>query len=190
MGWVDRHNRFRQDILGLHRTWKTKRWQTRIQLEMIGMAVVDAFLVSRHFQPQWRHSDANTESSFWLYTRNLLPQLSPIHTELLQPSSSGGGSSCVQVNIGKRAIKSSKTDNKIGSKYTAQKRCKYCGLQGRKEILKNGSRGTKSPRTSYKCIKCGVAMCREGKGTCWAEHVAEAAARQHEIDDEFFSDGE
>jgi hypothetical protein len=26
MGWVDRHNRFRQDILGLQNIWKTKRW--------------------------------------------------------------------------------------------------------------------------------------------------------------------
>jgi hypothetical protein len=25
MGWVDRHNRYRQEILGLHKIWKTKR---------------------------------------------------------------------------------------------------------------------------------------------------------------------
>jgi hypothetical protein len=24
MGWVDRHNRYRQGILGLHKIWKTK----------------------------------------------------------------------------------------------------------------------------------------------------------------------
>ncbi len=31
--WVDRHNRYRQGILGLHTVWTTtKRWQTRIQL--------------------------------------------------------------------------------------------------------------------------------------------------------------
>jgi hypothetical protein len=55
MGWVDRHNRFRQDILGLHRTWKTKRWQTRIQLEMIGMAVVDAPRESTFSTPMAEH---------------------------------------------------------------------------------------------------------------------------------------
>jgi hypothetical protein len=46
MGWVDRHNRFRQDILGLHVIWKTKRWQTRVQIEIFGMTLVDAFLLA------------------------------------------------------------------------------------------------------------------------------------------------
>jgi hypothetical protein len=37
MGWVDRHNRFtsREDILGLHNIWKTKRWKTRMQIEIL-----------------------------------------------------------------------------------------------------------------------------------------------------------
>ncbi len=26
MGFVDRHNRFRHEMLGLHEIWKTKRW--------------------------------------------------------------------------------------------------------------------------------------------------------------------
>jgi hypothetical protein len=52
VGWVDRHNRCRQRVLGLSETWKTKRWQTRIQLEVMGIALVDAFLLARKFMPK------------------------------------------------------------------------------------------------------------------------------------------
>ncbi len=38
MRYVDRHNNFRQGTLKLAKTWKTKRWQTRIQLELLGMS--------------------------------------------------------------------------------------------------------------------------------------------------------
>ena len=127
MGWVDRHNRFRQDILGLHRVWKTKRWQTRIQLEMIGMALVDTFLLCRKFQPQWRPNDCNTESAFWQFTRHLLPQISPAHAQPLASLDHSGGSSCCQVSIGKRTTKSSEKGN-VGKKYTSQARCHYCKL--------------------------------------------------------------
>jgi hypothetical protein len=47
MGWGDRHNRLRQDILGLHVIWETKRWRTRVQIEIFAMALVDAFLIAR-----------------------------------------------------------------------------------------------------------------------------------------------
>ena len=42
MGWVDRHNRFRQAMLSLQGTWKTKRWQTRMQLEVFAIALVES----------------------------------------------------------------------------------------------------------------------------------------------------
>ena len=173
---MDRHNRFRQDLLGLHRIWKTKRWQTRIQLEMIGMALVDTFLLCRKFQVQWRPQEANTESAFWQFTRHLLPLLTPGHCNL-SSSSCVGGTSCVQVPIGKSSTKTS-SNGKVGVKYTKQQRCKYCGLAGRKERRQDGTVGpnAKSPRTAYTCIRCPAAMCRESKGTCWAEHVAEARA--------------
>jgi hypothetical protein len=47
MGYIDRHNRFRQNILGLAKVWRTKKWQVRVLLEIFGMAVVDSF-ASRH----------------------------------------------------------------------------------------------------------------------------------------------
>jgi hypothetical protein len=52
MGHVDRHNFYRQGILKLHTTWKTKRWQTRIQLEIIALALVDAFLAAKKLLPR------------------------------------------------------------------------------------------------------------------------------------------
>jgi hypothetical protein len=61
MGWVDRHNRFRQDILGLHNIWKTKRWQTRVQIELMAMALVDAFL--RELLPKKSLTNPNRLSS-------------------------------------------------------------------------------------------------------------------------------
>ncbi len=54
MGWADRHNRYRQGILGLHTIWKTKRWQTRIQLELLGVTLVDSFLACLNLLPKWR----------------------------------------------------------------------------------------------------------------------------------------
>jgi len=75
MGYVDRHSRFRQGILGLNRVWKTKRWQTRVQLEIFGVALVNAFLLARKFMPKWHLSLLAYERVFWKFTRTLLPQL-------------------------------------------------------------------------------------------------------------------
>jgi hypothetical protein len=69
---VDRHNRFRQDILGLQNIWKTERWQTRVQIDLFAMALVDAFLIARKFLPRWKLVD-ESESSFFRFLRELLP---------------------------------------------------------------------------------------------------------------------
>ncbi len=53
MGYVDRHNQFRQGYLKLAKIWKTHRWQTRIQLELLGVTMVDAFLACRAQMPKW-----------------------------------------------------------------------------------------------------------------------------------------
>jgi hypothetical protein len=34
MGYVDRHNRYRQNILGVVKLWRTKKWQVRVILEV------------------------------------------------------------------------------------------------------------------------------------------------------------
>ncbi len=35
MGYIDRHNRYRQNILGLSKLWRTKKWQVRMILEIL-----------------------------------------------------------------------------------------------------------------------------------------------------------
>jgi hypothetical protein len=62
-GHVDRHNRHRQHVLKFHKMWKTKKWQTRMILEIIGTSLVDTHLACRHLMPRWRDKDT-TESNF------------------------------------------------------------------------------------------------------------------------------
>ncbi len=40
IGYVDRHNRYRQNILGLAKLGRTNKWQVRVILEVFGMALV------------------------------------------------------------------------------------------------------------------------------------------------------
>jgi hypothetical protein len=54
MGLVDKHNCFRQGILHLPNIWKTKRWQTRIQLEIRALTLVDSFLACKQIMPKWQ----------------------------------------------------------------------------------------------------------------------------------------
>ena len=72
MGSVDRHNFYRQGILKLHSTWKTKRWQTRIQLEILALTLVDTFLACRKLIPKWQ-DESDEESVFWKFVCQLLP---------------------------------------------------------------------------------------------------------------------
>ena len=44
MGYVDRHNRFRHDILGPAHVWRTKKWQSRMLVEILGMTIVDTLV--------------------------------------------------------------------------------------------------------------------------------------------------
>jgi hypothetical protein len=59
MGHVDRHNQYRQGLLHQAKFWKTKKWQTRIRLELLGLIVVDAFLACRFSMPQWKHDPSD-----------------------------------------------------------------------------------------------------------------------------------
>ena len=74
MGWVDRHNRFRQDISGLYRVWKTRSWQQRFITEFFEIALVDAFLLAKKCVPRWMNASTK-QSVFWAFVNRLLPQL-------------------------------------------------------------------------------------------------------------------
>jgi hypothetical protein len=77
-GYIDRHNRYRQNILGLYKLWRTKKWQVRVLLEIFGIALVDSFLLTRKFVPRWQNADDN-DGVFWKYVVALLPQIAASH---------------------------------------------------------------------------------------------------------------
>ena len=164
MGWVDRHNRFRQDILGLHQVWKTKRWQTRIQMEIFGMALVDAFLVARKFIPRWTNQD-DSESTFFRFLRELLPTIADAHEAI---EARQVRTKCNQVLIGKGTVKAGA---KMGLEYAKQGRCHYCIKRKTKED-KEGS--IRSRRTAYTCSEHpNTYVCKSGLHSCWQEHLAD-----------------
>ena len=164
MGWVDRHNRFRQDILGLQNIWKTKRWQTRIQIDLFGMALIDAFLVARKFLPRWKVVD-DSESSFFRFLRELLPTVADAAETI---SARQVRSKCSQTLIGKGIVQEGA---RKGQDYAKQGRCHYCIKRKTRED-KEGS--TRSRRTAYTCSHHpAIYVCKEGLGQCWLEHLAD-----------------
>jgi hypothetical protein len=102
MGHVDRHNLFRQGILKLHTTWKTKRWQSRIHLEILAIAIVDAFLAAKKLLPWWR-DESDEESIFWKFVCALIPQLDPrpSHTRTREDVTDPTAR-CVQIRLGEK----------------------------------------------------------------------------------------
>ena len=122
-------------MLGLHEIWKTKRWQTRIQIEMISIAVIDTFLLARKFMPRYM-DDANDETSaFWKFTRDLIVQLTRD-----RPPEDETSSRCFQVATGKYVVQDG--PNK-GKKFSKQYCCHYCSLSRRKAMKTDGTAGTK-----------------------------------------------
>ena len=73
-GCVDRHNRHRQSVLKLHKIWKTKRWETRMQTEVLGTSMVDAYLTCRWLMPKWRDRD-DCESNFLAFVNEVVLQI-------------------------------------------------------------------------------------------------------------------
>ena len=187
MGYIDKHNRYRQNILGLSKLWRTKKWQVRMILEMFGMALVDSFLLARKFVPRWQHIDDN-DGIFWKYVVALLPQIA---------ASNDGGPTrslykCEQVLIGKKKVEHGKSAGRVVAK---QQRCVYC-IQSKKMQKKNAEdtsssdNGTpkRARRTTYTCICHKEAfMCKEGVGLCWQQHLKEHASSEetfHNSDDD------
>jgi len=173
MGWVDRHNRYRQGILGLHDIWKTRRWQTRIQLELLGVTLVDSFLASLHVLPKWQMEKEEEQdgSLFWKFVIVLLKQLDQAanhettRDDVVDPSSR-----CVQVRLGEKKIM---TGVNKGTSRAVQGRCTSCRARN-KRFEKKG----RAPNTAWGCV-ChpGLYFCKNK--TCWAEHL-----RQVRIDEE------
>ena len=49
---IDIHNQYRQGILAIERTWKTKSWELRIFQSVMGMILVNAYLAYKHVTKQ------------------------------------------------------------------------------------------------------------------------------------------
>jgi hypothetical protein len=172
MGHVDRHNQYRQGLLHLAKTWKTKKWQTRIQLELLGLTVVDAFLACRYCMPQWKQDPTEYESLFWKFVRTIISQ---IDSRPMSSRTRDGDESvnptlhCKQVALGQYKLQTGVNKGFVKQK---QARCKYC----RHRIDEAGGTG-RAPRTCFQCVCHGVAVCK--KFNCWRRHLAEVT-QEHE----------
>ena len=133
MGSVDRHNFYRQGILKLHSTWKTKRWQTRIQLEILALTLVDTFLACRKLIPKWQ-DESDEESVFWKFVCHLLPQIDPRpRHERTREEETDPTSHCIQIRLGVKRTASGK--NK-GAYRAIQGRCTSCRIRRKKNNSK------------------------------------------------------
>ena len=174
MGWVDRHNRFRQDMLQLNKSWTTKRWQTRIQTEALATSTVGAFLLARKFLPRWQNAE-DSESIFFSFMRTIIPQLDPRDPSRLSTEPDMEEvRPCAQRRIGARH---QLTGTNTGKKHTAQQRCYVCKIHKRWELDAEGNlRGGKKRATRTSCAcDCHpeMFMCRQGgRYNCWEYHVA------------------
>ena len=162
MGHVDRHNFYRQGILKLHTTWKTKRWQTRIILEILAITLVDAFLAAKKLLPRWR-DETDEESVFWKFVCALIPQIDPRPANMrIREDAVDPVSRCVQVRLGE---KKTKTRLNSGTYRAVQGRCSSCRARNKLQ----GKKG-RAPNTAWGCV-ChpGKYFCR--RDMCWAEHL-------------------
>jgi hypothetical protein len=163
MGHVDRHNFYRQGILKLHSTWKTKRWQTRIQLEILAITLVDTFLACRKLIAKWR-DEKDDESVFWKFVAHLIPQIDPRprNARTREDEGTEPTAHCFQIRLG---VKKTASGRNRGAERAIQGRCTSCHI--RKKL--RGEKGN-SPRTAWGCA-ChrNEFFCKNT--TCWQEHL-------------------
>jgi hypothetical protein len=168
---VDRHNNFRQGTLHLAKIWKTKRWQTRIQLELLGLTMVDAYLACRKIMPKWQGLD-DMESIFWQFVYTVIAQIDsrPANDRVREGEDENPTQNCKHVPLGQYKVISGAYKGSVKSK---QARCKYC--PERKQKAKESG---VSPPTYFCCSFHDIAVCR--KYNCWERHLAEVRRNMQE----------
>ena len=166
---MDRHNQFRQGYLA--KIWKTHRWQTRIQLELLGLTMVDAFLACRAQMPKWQNLDED-RSVFSKFLHTVIGQIDsrPMSAREREGEEENPTMHCKHVPLGQYRVTSGTYKGSVKSK---QARCKYCPLRKRKE-----GESTVSPPTCFWCGFHEVAVCR--KHNCWERHLAEVTRNYEE----------
>jgi hypothetical protein len=122
-------------MLKFHQTWKTKKWQTRMTLEIIGASLVDARLACRHLMPR-----ETTESNFMAFVRDLTPQIDAQTEEQLDRDAGESSSEvqpdlmspvaeftiCAHASTGRNGVRSN------GEKHANQQRRECCSARGRR----------------------------------------------------------
>ena len=178
MGRVDQHNRYRQGTMALHKTWKTNTWQHRMLNELFALTAVDAFLISARYMPKWKDDEGEENSKFfrWLHALMSCMIYRIGENDNVQRAEvfHSNASVCKQVLIGKKRQIGGTNHGRMCSR---QERCRYCAREKRYPPVNPGTKVKRGAfRTSWTCSVHGdVFMCRRGRHTCWAEHLAEVA---------------
>jgi hypothetical protein len=172
MGYVDRHNQFRQGTLHLAKIRKTKRWQTRIQFELLGLTMVNAYLACRKLMPKWQGLDDMEESFFWKFVYTIIAQIDtrPANERVREGEDENPTQHCKHVPLGQYKVTSGTYKGTLKSK---QARCKYCAERKRK-----AKEAGFAPPTLFCCSFHDIAVCR--KFNCWARHLAEVKRNMEE----------
>jgi hypothetical protein len=157
-----------------HKTRKTKKWQTRMMLEIIGASLVDTCLTCRHLLPRWRDRET-TESNFMAFVRDLTPQIDARTEEQLDRDADESSSEvqpdlmspvaeftiCARTSMGRNGVRSN------GEKHTNQQRFKHCSARGRKD------KHNHAWKTSWRCrAHPNAHTCKSKDRPCVTEHMA------------------
>jgi hypothetical protein len=166
MGWVDRHNRFRQGILHLPNIWTTRRWQTRIQLEILALTLVDTFLACKKIMPKWQ-DEGDEEGLFWKFVAALIPQIDPREKDELMyehDEDDECAAVCHMVRLGQKKTFDGKHR---GEARAIQMRCTYCGVRNKRSKTPG-----RSPLTAWGCsVHSKIYACKNKN--CWEDHLTE-----------------
>lgn len=167
-GITDVHNHLRQGILALEKCWVTQRWDFRLFTTIIGICVVDAFLLSQKFAVHLQASDARLAFFVDILCRELCTsgiQGMLAENPKFSPSTPQTTSEAPWHQLCKfpRMVKRRKVDKE---EYSAQYQaaCRYCAV---KRCIPN-------QKTAFFCSMCLMAICSPEVGRdCFTQHIIE-----------------
>ena len=148
-GRIDQHNKYRQAILAIEKRWKSQTWWHRLYGTLVGIVVVNAYLV-------WKtlHDDDLTLLQF---TNTLAKELCYAQAEEEGQDEPDESHDFADIDSGHDLCPLANHFKMVGESWK-QLRCRVC-----------------SSKASYFCKRCGIRMplCGPGTGrTCAAQHRA------------------
>ena len=142
-----------------HETRKTKNWATRVQLEVMGTAVVDARLTRRTLMPKWRDRD-DSESNFLAFVNVVVLQIDgrteeqlDLEEQLAQaasPATTTTRAECALVSGPRAGVRSS------GAARAKMKRCFHCEKEERHDKEGRSHPTSCHCRAHPECHACNV----------------------------------